>query len=184
MKPPPPGCSLKDGRAGRVLVELSLIEGWVQVDGVDNTSEGEEGDDVDDDDEPVDEPPATPVAAPDPLEWSLFDEDVPCSLTKLHALTMQKDSKFLAAFYVAKNYTNTAVTHWDEDDRREVTYLMPKSAIVKANNVSEKWHYVVKSPGAGFILHVEVNHSFLAVDQTLSLNYLLLLLLLFFFCVS
>ncbi len=93
------------------------------------------------------------AALPPTLEWVLADGTFPCAIAKLHRLCFGEDSAVIAAYAKEMQYTEVSFSPWLQG-KRDFSYLIPKSSLVKANHAVEHQRYTVRSRSA-YVIDVE-----------------------------
>eukprot|EP00123_Amoebidium_parasiticum_P009356 comp19419_c0_seq1/m.22503 comp19419_c0_seq1/g.22503 ORF comp19419_c0_seq1/g.22503 comp19419_c0_seq1/m.22503 type:complete len:892 (-) comp19419_c0_seq1:9-2684(-) len=88
------------GGRGQLCLVLALIPA---PDELDLTGEDEDAGDPDG---------ASPMALPQPYQWNLIEEEMPCSATKLHSTIFANESSFLMKFFHSRNYKDIEIGTW------------------------------------------------------------------------
>ena len=136
------------------------------------------GDEAEDEDSHAPSPLSAPISFPPPLANRIVDEVFPVKFRTLRSAMLSTGSELMREQHKRMKYTSVSVSPWMEtgneaDARpnleigqrkfdgplkggvwRTVTYIMPRSAIMKANNVTET-QVITHFSSRGFILEVD-----------------------------
>eukprot|EP00043_Microstomoeca_roanoka_P017386 m.181199 g.181199 ORF g.181199 m.181199 type:complete len:636 (+) comp16626_c1_seq1:284-2191(+) len=121
-----------------------------------DSSEEEEDAEESEEELPPEDVMATPRPStlPEELEWELASATVTGSVHRANQLMFDENSPVLQGMCAEKNLTELSFTPWSEEGKRDFSYLMPKSTLVKANHACEHQKYLLRCRDA-YVMEIE-----------------------------
>eukprot|EP00045_Choanoeca_perplexa_P013242 m.149217 g.149217 ORF g.149217 m.149217 type:complete len:293 (+) comp16288_c0_seq1:977-1855(+) len=142
----------------RLRLKAWLVPASLQDDDEDEVEYDEEASKLEFDDDEFDDAELDPSPAPEelpaPYDWVLLEENIRVSAVVANKLMFSEHSPGFHSFCEEKGLSEISCTEWTAEHTRDLSYLIPKSSIVKANHAVEHQKYLVRSE-AVFVLDIQ-----------------------------